>query len=524
MSAKDDREQILLELASLERTSGLPTSADEARRKLNAQALDDAQIAARIAAFTTHADIDKTALLANYELLHGVGYLDRAARADSDLPCAAGAVLAVFRGAEICLHNLAVLASRMTASIDSHKLGEASVMERWCEHFHGTLYKFSQLVLEMDRGGEEGDFLNIGHSGAFRDYRAHVSRLHELLSGRAAESERDIGTKDLDDPRRYIGFNEFVNCNYEMMWFSILSAVRIPGVRKRDDEDDAQFFRRIVSCDDLREAVESVDLTSQSCLMQFRAYHQISETLVKYVGECGRKAIVALLSRDELELTRAACLLSTCNKTLGIVNDNITPIVRTLSPSAYSRIRPALGITSGSHSMNLRKALFNTIYPLLVRAFRLMICDFSSEDSADDVVVHDRAMQIVRGAGDSVRADLMRRLVYFHQHVRVWRDEHFQFIKTQIGVSAEDSAPTASISGSNDAAQTAHKFRGAHRSDPIAPLYRAVLGKSPPPVLDVLRVGEFDDYMARLTARAVKEMYADVQERVQKRRGNKARH
>ncbi len=522
MAASAEVGRILQELAALERVrTGLPISSEDARRKLRAQALDDAEIAARMAAFTTSEEVDKTVVLANYELLHGVGYLDRASQDDEGLSAAAGAVLAIFRGAEICLRNLAVLSLRMKECIEARELGEASIMARWCHHFHGTLYQLSQLVVEMDRGDQQGDCLSIDDSSAFGNYRRSVTQLHELLRTDAAETEDEIATRDLDDPRRYIGFHEFVNRNYEMIWRSVLGGVRLPGVARRAGESTEQFFSRMVHSDDLRLAVESVDLTRRSYLMQFRAYHQISEVLVKYVDEWGCKAILRLLSTDEAQMPAVADILSTCNKLLRVVNDNIKPIVRTLSPKAYSNIRPALGITSGSHSTNLRRALFNTVYPLLVQSFRLRICAFDDKASSDDQSVYARAVALLGADGDAETADVMRNIVYFHQRVRVWRDEHFQFIKTQIGVSTQDSVPTASISGSENAALTAHKLRSVHRTDPIAPLYRALLGRSPA-TLDVLQAGEFDDYMARLTASAVKGMYCDVQERVQKRRSNRS--
>jgi hypothetical protein len=249
--------------------------------------------------------------------------------------------------------------------------------------------------------------------------------------------------------------------------------------------------------------------------MQFRAYHQISEILVGLINSIGCDVILTLVDDSVKSLAFSTRALACCNSLLQLVTDNIRPIVRTLSPKAYLAIRPGLGITSGSHSHNLRKGLFLTVYPLLVRAFRLRLNAFDEAAAIDDGKTLERARNALQRADDSSYGPFLRNLVYVYQSVRTWRDEHIQFVKTQIGVSHE--APTASISGSENAAETAHGFRKAHMLDPIGPLYEAALGRRPPAPLPLVHIEEFDDYMARLTADAVQSMYPDVQTRVHRK-------
>jgi hypothetical protein len=226
---------------------------------------------------------------------------------------------------------------------------------------------------------------------------------------------------------------------------------------------------------------------------------------------------MTLIDDTRRELGPTVRALTLCNSLLQVVTDNIKPIVRTLSPHAYLAIRPALGITSGSHSHNLRKGLFLTVYPLLVRALRLRLSEFDEVAATDDDKVLGRARDVLRGSNNGL-ADVVRNVVYVYQAVRTWRDEHIQFVKTQIGVSASDMTPTASISGSENAAQAAQSFRRVHSADPIGPLYEALLGKHAPGVLPLVHPGEFDEFMGCLTASAVQSMYADVQARVQRKR------
>ena len=54
-------------------------------------------------------------------------------------------------------------------------------------------------------------------------------------------------------------------------------------------------------------------------------------------------------------------------------------------------------------------------------------------------------------------------------------------------------------------------------ADPIGPLYRAMLGTAPPALHETLTPGGFDEHVAQSTARAVFDVYEDVQERFYRR-------
>ncbi|MBJ7311122.1 hypothetical protein ACFOLJ_20640 [Rugamonas sp. CCM 8940] len=502
--------------AYLHSKSNLPVTEEHATVKLLAKSFDAEEIRMRRAAFSTNGEIDRTAVLANYELLHGVKYLDRLIN-DTAHEVSARAAIAIFRGAEICLNNLVVLARRVSDDVQRGNLGDASLKIGWANRFQETLYSLSQLLVQMDQGDTPGDSISIRHSAVFQEYLLQSERMHAILRSEATERHSDLGEKDLDDPQRFVFFHTFVNSNYESIWLNAMERVRLPGVKRLEAEEGATFYQRIIQNEEVREAVTCVDLNDPTCLMQFRAYHQISEVLVGLVNEVASDVIVALLADDEEVFAYQARSLGLCSKLLQVVTDNIRPIVRTLSPKAYFAIRPALGITSGSHSHNLRKGLFLTIYPSLAKALRLQLAEMDEALAADDGRIQQIAVALLRQSGDP-RAEILRHVVYMHQYVRTWRDEHIQFVKTQIGVSPADVTPTASISGAENAAVTANGFRQAHKNDPIAPLYEALLGKPPVPPLPIVHKGGFDEHMAHFTAVAVQEMYADVQARAQRKR------
>jgi tryptophan 2,3-dioxygenase len=511
-------DSILHDIASYRASaSSLPTRAAEALPKLIARGLEVDDIERRRAAFATFSEVDDTAVLSNYELLHGTPFLDRSAQGK----CASlhgGTIVTLFRAAEICLQNLAVLAARVALDVRSGDLGQAAVKFHWINHFHTTLYSLSRLLTRSDPGYCDGTFLDIRDSCSWSDYERSKREMHACLRHEVPENASNIANNDIDDPQRFVYFNAYVNENYELIWRSAFERSRIPGAEAREGESPAQTYQRIVQPDQLERAVHSVDLREVTYLMQFRAYHQISEVLVKFVNETASDVIVHLLSRPEAPQDEAADALAICTGLLAIVTDNIRPIVRTLSPNAYFAIRPALGTTSGSHSHNLRKGLFLTVYPALVKALRLWIGGFDDDHAASDAQTLARAKDLLANRRYQPEARLIRSVVDIHQAIRVWRDEHMQFVKTQIGVSSADEAPTASISGAENAAATADRFRLTHNADPIAPLFEAVLGRALPAALPMITPGGFDEYMAHLTADAVRAMYADVQARVQRKR------
>ena len=70
-------------------------------------------------------------------------------------------------------------------------------------------------------------------------------------------------------------------------------------------------------------------------------------------------------------------------RVLAVVDDATKLLMRALTPCAYKEIRPNLGMVRGTSSVVLRKTLFNSTYPLLVRAFKLRMSEFSPDLVAD---------------------------------------------------------------------------------------------------------------------------------------------
>jgi tryptophan 2,3-dioxygenase len=488
------------------------------RRKLNAHGIDDDEIDRQLGTLKWNTAPNVTAPITTYSYLHGLQHLDAMNASAPRLSHPASAILALFRSTEICLHTTGVLSARMLANLQAGRTTEALSNARWRSGFQGLIYKLSLLAVEMNPGGVAGSPLDIRSSRIFQAHDADARRLRTWLSSEWKEDDADVFGKDIDDPKRNVFFNEYVNTGDERVWMSMLSRVEVPGVFKAEGEDDASFYARLVGSEEIVRMATSMETAAESELLPFRVIHQVTEVIAAVVNAQACDAAVQLLTAPAWRLDSALRGLILGNRLLSVVDDSIKLMMRTLTPHGYSGVRSNLGMVRGTSSKVLRKTLFNQTYPLLVRAFKLRITSWDLDGVTDDDTVHARAVSVLNGeVNEPALAPILQQLVILHQHVRTWRDNHIQLPKTHLGVSEDPERPTVSLSGSDSAVDIAHDLRKTHATDPIVPLYKAMLGTAPPEMHEMLAPGGFDEHVAHATARAVFGVYEDVQNRFARR-------
>ena len=505
-----------MQLARAEHTERV-TSA-ETRSRLNAHGLQDAEISRQLATLRSNTAHNDTAVLTTYSYLHSLQHLDDINRKAGRHGHSANSILALFRSAEICLFTIGVLSVRMRENLEAGRVSEALSNQRWRSGFHQLLYKLALLVVETNTGGTSGSTLDIRLSRIFRAHVAHGDALRAWMRANWAEADGDVFGKDIDDPKRFVYFNEFVNIGDERVWSSRFANVQLPGELTRPDEDDAAFYDRLVCSDDIELMATAMETAAETDLLPFRVIHQVTEVIAGTVNAQACEAISRLLTVPAAELDTVLRGLVLGNRLLSAVDDSIRLMMRTLTPHGYSAVRPNLGMVRGTSSVVLRKTLFNSTYPLLVKAFKLRLCEWNLEAASDESAVRAKAAAVLSGeVREPTLAGILNQLVILHQHVRTWRDNHIQLPKTHLGVSPIDGQPTVSLSGSDSAVDIAHELRRTHVTDPINPLYQAMLGSSPPALHEPLTPGGFDEHVAHSTARAVFDVYDDVQERFYRR-------
>jgi len=504
------------QLARVEHTERV--SATDTRARLNAHGLDDTEIARQLATLERNTADNDTAVLTTYSFLHGLQHLDDITRDANRRGLSADAILAIYRGTEICLFTIGVLSERMLENLRANRTSQALANHRWRSGLQQLVYRLSLLVVEMNPGAEVGSVLDIRSSRIYRAYEERTARLRGWLRTEWPEDDRDVFGKDIDDPKRNVFFHEFVNTADERVWTSMLSHVQLPGVFKTSGESDAAFYARTVRSDDIERMATAMETSAETDLLPFRVIHQVTEVVAGVVNAQACDAITKLLTASADEMPAVLRGLALGNRLLSIADDSIKLMMRSLTPHGYSGVRPNLGMVRGTSSVVLRKTLFNSTYPLLVRAFTLRITNRDLDVASDDDAVQVLAVAMLRGeTPDPTLGAILQQIVILHQHVRTWRDNHIQLPKTHLGVSADESTPTVSLSGSDSAVDIAHELRRTHLNDPIIPLYRALLGTEPPALHELVTAGGFDAHVAHATARAVFEVYEDVQERFYRR-------
>ncbi len=499
-----------------------PLDMNEALHRLAKAGLEESEATDKLKSLRLRTEQATPRVLASYTDLHGLDRLDQA-NVGIDLsanPEAAG-VRALFQSAEIALLNINDLSRRTIQDLDAERIGDAEEKYRWISSFQQTMLSLSLLAVKLPLA-TDGTQASIMHSPHTPVALAGLKDLHRALDRAGLMKPDQIGFRNLHEPGRNLTHQAFVDTAYADVWLSDLHQVNVPGVSPRPGEGGHAFYERFVGTSALDLAVNELDQQGDNFLRQFRAYHQISEILAAHANRLIVRSIKVILSPGS-NLLRALGEVNTALIMLDVMVQNVVPILRNLSVNKYQDIRGSLGITSGSHSPNIKHGLFQPIYGVFTDAVKARLMSLQPYNEED---LKRRMAEIVadptRNHATNDQYRLMTQATDLHLVLKTWRDLHVQFVKTQIGLPPEGMTPTASISGSPSAIKAAHGMRqGAHGAhDQIAPLYEALLHKTFIPVLPFAAVfsrgqeESFSEAMLSSTAKVVANRSEQVQHRV----------
>lgn len=489
-----------------------------ALKKLHAAKLSDEEIEEKLERLSIKGAPASPRVLASYADLHA---LDRLGEANQGIDLSdnrsAANQRAILQAAEIALLTTRDLAKRATRDINAGKLGEAEEKYRWISALQRTLASLGDVASKHAVRGKGAD-VSISDSVNAGQCLEDLRTMHRAMEKAGLTDEDHISRHDLHDPARNLSHQAFVDTTYIDLWNKSLQRVRLPGVEKGNGETKEAFYRRLIGTDALDLAVNELDQKGDNFLRQFRAYHQMSEVLVAQANQCIAETITKLLDPN-IPISEAREQMRMTLGLLDVVNENIEPILNHLSVNKYQDIRGSLGITSGSHSPNIRGGLFAPLYDLLVKSAELRVMDLHDYAPSE---LHNRLHEVMEPPRVDEKTqqsrELLRDVHDVHLHLRKWRDLHMQFVRTQIGQSPIDETPTASISGARDALKSATGMRqNAHgHRDPIKAIHEAITGqpfqREPRESLAI----PFADAMLVNTARVVAERSRPVQERVKR--------
>jgi len=199
---------------------------------------------------------------------------------------------------------------------------------------------------------------------------------------------------------------------------------------------------------------------------------------------------------------------------------SLPPMTDNLVTSDYHDIRENLGLTSGSHSVNLHFHLFRDLYQQLWDALAdSIVRDHASDDRIGLIeTAIRRAAEDPDRDGDAFLLNLLaNECLQLRSFIGMWRDEHLQLPRNNLG-----SNRTRSLTGSHDAIKAVKGMRDAARAkDPMQPLANARrlpddrATQASRPITEYLQNADsLDARLADATGAVTQQRFHDVQARL----------
>jgi len=424
-------------------------------------------------------------------------------------------IQAIFQAAEIALLNLHNLMQRALSDVHAGRFGPLACKLSWARSFHTILLHLSflpqklGLVPETDGESEE---ISILASPAFQAYAEAVKEFDRqmlaTISRRKISLLQVIGRKSLD--------NNQMRCIHIIRLCSHETTIWERNLRRVSVAVPIPDYAGFVVSQAMHHAVYDTMLEGDTYYTQFRGVHQIPEILTAEINDHIEKAIVQLRTRalrQAYEHLRCLNLLSE-----GVLAA-LPPIAENLATVDYHEIRENLGLTSGSHSINIHYHLFKDLYEQLWGAFTgLLLEACAAPQASENIQELLRAIDIRRFADEQafLLHLLANELLKLRAFINTWRELHLHFPRNAIGGDC-----TRSLTGSSDAVQAVKKMRDtAFLRDPMQPLLAARKLDNPARDLPLLSLSDYflsehalDQKLLAMTGGITKERFNDVQKR-----------
>ena len=451
-----------------------------------------------------------------YSELQAISVLEKARRSYTLAPKSPeSAVRAVFQAVEVALLNLESLLSRAAADVEQGRFGPAAVKISWARGFHQVMVHLSLMPHQLGLVGdsEVHGVLKVSDSPALRRYSDALKRFDSAIArcDKASEFgiEKSLAEESLDSSKLRLLHLARI-CGHETtIWERNLAQVYVPI--------EVPSYEEFVVTQGMYDAVYDRVLEGDTFFTQFRGLHQIPEILCVEINDRIEGAILEIRAkrpRAAYEHLRCANVLSA-----GILV-SLPPIIDNLATSDYHNIRENLGLTSGSHSVNLHYHLFRDLYQQLWEALANYIVDGQPCDDCITLIEATirRAAETPDSDGDTFLLNLIgNECLQLRTFIGTWRDEHLQLPRNNLG-----SNKTRSLTGSLDAIKAVKGMRDSARTrDPMQPLAnarrlsddRAIL--APAPLTEYLENADsLDALIAEATGTVTQTRFHSVQQRL----------
>lgn len=424
-------------------------------------------------------------------------------------------IRAIFQSMEIALLNVTDLIVRATDDIKSGRFGSSAIKLSWMRGFHSIMLRLSVMPQKLGPVPGNGDYageLSISTSPAFKAYYdglrlfddeviCHISRSQRTLEELIAQNSLD------DNQLRIIHLMRL--CNHETtIWERNLSCVFLPA--------EVPSYEEFVATQSMYDAVYNTVLEGDTYYTQFRGLHQIPEILSAEINDLIEQTILQLRTKN---LFRAYEHLRSLNILSEGVLAALPPIADNLVTADYHNIRENLGLTSGSHSVNIHYHLFKDLYEQVWTEFATSLMGEHTSVQAEknlQRLICEIDLKRFEGEQSFLVHLLANELLKLRTFINQWRDLHLHLPRTNLG-----STYVKSLTGSSDAVQAVKKIRQvAQAKDPFQPLADARKLNTTAKSADYCPLAAYFDAPQALdrkiletTGDITKKRFQDVQER-----------
>jgi tryptophan 2,3-dioxygenase len=237
-----------------------------------------------------------------------------------------------------------------------------------------------------------------------------------------------------------------IYCHEFGYWKSRLREICVPG--------EIPDYPTFVGSSKISEAVLDRGLKGDTFFVQFRGVHQVPEILTAEINDHLECAILAIRQEN---LRQAYLHLRSVNILLLVVVESIHPIADNLTPADYHKFRENLGVTSGSHSVNLHYHLFRDLYGQVGTTFLEHL-----KHSGQQHFAEEDPLQSLRLIDERILTDhqhfathlIANELLTLRAGIERWRHSHLQLPRNAVG-----GGRTKSLTGSPDVIESVKRMR-----------------------------------------------------------------
>lgn len=392
----------------------------------------------------------------SYDDLHRIDLLAAAIGA-RDVPTGGyeSAVCAILQASEVCLLNLARVASRTGNSLQLDDVALASRHVEWSVGFHRLLRKLgaamfaTRSIFGADARHGTGSKVSISDTASYDTFITHLQGLDETIRSTVLDDgdtvRAALATRHLDDALYRVLHGLRITYHDATKWESDLSGITLASNRPIEE---------LTSSDLLAKAVAATELNPNTLHGEFVALHQIPEILC---AEANDHLEVSIRSIRSGQLSVAVERFATCRALLEPMVEAQRVMAELLATGEYHEFRENLGPASGIHSLAIKQHMFKDLFKHLWTDLEAWLKNIGEETLTDairhlDEHQHDDSTSWLR----HTVLDEAFRLHGAHQE---WRHEHLHMPRNCLG-----SGGTKSMIGVPDGPQVVYKMRDAANS------------------------------------------------------------